>query len=108
MTGGLTLIGNVSSLNLAVSEDTKELADFTSSGGGTYNKVIRIKSVDASMTLHDVSPSNLAIATRGVATAVTAGTVTDEPHVAYTGSLVKFDFIPDREQTIAIKDNTRY
>lgn len=107
LTGKLAPIGNVSALSLAVSEDTKELLDYTSAGGGTQNKIIRIKSIDASLTLHDISPDNLAIALRGTAGAVTAATVTDEPHTAYTDGLVQFDFIPDTAQTITVKSNDR-
>lgn len=92
---------------MAVSEDQKELLDYTSAGGGTQNKIIRIKSIDASITLHDISPDNLAIALRGTTAAVTAGTVTDEPHVAYTNGLVQFNYIPDTAQTIAVKSNDR-
>ena len=65
LTGKLAAIGNVDKLSLAVAEDTKELLDYTSAGGGTTNKIIRIKSIDASITLRDISPDNLAIALRG-------------------------------------------
>lgn len=105
LTGKLAAIGNVDKLSLAVSEDTKELLDYTSAGGGTQNKIIRIKSIDASITFRDISPDNLAIALRGTTAAVTSAAVTDEAHVAYKGGLVQFAFIPDRTQTLEVKDN---
>lgn len=105
LTAGLIQIGNVSKLSLAVAEDTKELLDYTSAGGGTQNKIIRIKSIDGSMTLHDISPDNLALALRGTSSAVTAAGVNNETRTAYKGALVPFDFIPDQSQTITVKNN---
>lgn len=59
------------------------------------------------MTMTNISPENIALAIRGSVSAITAGTVTDETHTAYTGGLVQFKFIPDREQTITIKNSAR-
>lgn len=105
LTGKLAAIGNVSKISLSVAEDQKELLDYTSPGGGTRNKIIRIKSIDAAMTLTDLSPDNLSIALRGANSAVTSATVTDETKVAYKDGLVQFNFIPDPEATITIKNN---
>lgn len=71
--GGLVEVGNCSALSFAISEDVKELLDYTQPGGGTYNEVRRVSGVEMSMTCHDLSPENLARATYGTATAI-AGT----------------------------------
>lgn len=89
---GLMEVGNVSALSFAISENVKELLDYTQPGGGTYNEVRRIQSVEVSMTLHDLSPENLARALYGNSTAITTATVTDESQVAYIGGLVKTNF----------------
>lgn len=86
---GLLPIGNCSALGFAIAEDAKELKDYTQPGGGTYNEVRRIQSIEASMTLHDLSPENLARALYGESTAISAATITDESHTAYVGGLIK-------------------
>lgn len=89
---GLLPVGNVSALSLAISEETKELKDFTQAGGGTYNEVRRVESVEVSLTIHDLSPDNLAKAVFGDASAIAAGTVTDEVQTAYVGALVPTNY----------------
>lgn len=84
---GLLAIGNCSALSLAIAEDVKELKDFTQAGGGTYNEVRRIGSVEATISAHDFSPENLSKALFGTSTAIAAGTVTDEVIPAYAGAL---------------------
>lgn len=93
-TTGLLEIGNCSALSFSVSEEVKELKDYTNPGGGTYNEVRRIEAVEVSMTLHSLSPANLARATYGAASAVAAGTVTGESQVAYKGAFIPFNFLP--------------
>lgn len=85
----LAEIGNVSKLEFAVSEEVKELKDHTQPGGGTMNEVRRISAVEVSMTLHDLSPENLARALYGDASVLAAGAVADESHTAYLGGLVR-------------------
>lgn len=81
-------IGNVSKLDFAISEDNKELKDFTQPGGGTYNEVRRIQAVEASFTVHDFSPENISRAVFGTSTAAIAGTATDEALTARKGGLI--------------------
>lgn len=71
-------IGNVSELTFSVNEEKKELPDYTSPGGGTYNSLRRITGVEMSIKAHDLSPENLAMALFGSTSAVTASAVTDE------------------------------
>lgn len=82
-------IGNVSVLNLAIDEEVIEQKDYTSPGGGTHAEVRRINSVTTSMTLHDLNADNIALATRGTASEVAQGTITDEEHTAAPGGFVR-------------------
>lgn len=78
--GGLVDVGNASALAFTVTEETKELLDYTQPGGGTYNEVKRIRAVECSMTIHDINAANLSRALYGTASTVTTSTVTDEAH----------------------------
>ncbi len=91
---GLKFIGNVSALNFAVSEETKELRDYTQPGGGTYNEVRRIQSVEMNLTGHDFSPENLARVLYGTTSTIATGTVTSEAAEAYKDALVPLAHIP--------------
>lgn len=91
---GLIEVGNCSALNFAVTESSIELKDFTQGGGGLYNEVKRVDSVEAQMTLHDLSPSNLAMALYGSYTAIAEGVVSGEAVTAYPGAVVKFANMP--------------
>lgn len=103
-TTGLLEVGNCTALSFAVNEETKEIKDYTKPGGGTYNEVRRISSVEVSMTLADLSPENLARALFGTTAAVTAGAVTDEAHVAHLGAFVPLDNIPDSTVAYIVTD----
>jgi hypothetical protein len=87
---GFIEVGNCSALNFAVTEDVKELKDFTQPGGGTYNEVRRISAVEMSFTAHDVSPANLARATLGGSTAVASSSVSGEAVTVYPGQYSPF------------------
>jgi hypothetical protein len=91
---GLIEVGNCSQLNFSVTEDVKELKDFTQPGGGTYNEVRRISAVECQVSMHDMSAANLARALYGAASSVAGGAVTDEAHTVYAGALVPFVGIP--------------
>jgi len=79
-TKGLIEVGNCSALSFSVTEETKELKDYTQPGGGTFNEVKRITAVESTMTLHELNATNLARALYGSTTSVTTATVTDEAH----------------------------
>lgn len=85
---GFIEMGNCSALALAVESEVKQLRDFRSPGGGTYNRVDRITAVNVSLTAHDLSPLNLSLALYGTSTAVTGGPITDENAIAAKGSYV--------------------
>lgn len=91
---GLIEVGNASALSFSVSEEVKELKDFTNPGGGTYNEVRRIDAVEVSMTLHDLNPENLSRALYGNTTAIASATVTDEAHGdIFIGALIPTVFL---------------
>lgn len=91
---GFVELGNCSALALAVESEVKQLRDFRSPGGGTYNRVDRITAVNVSLTAHDLSPLNLSLALYGTTTAVTGGPVTDENAVAAKGAYVALEGQP--------------
>ncbi len=92
---GLLFVGNVSALAFAVTEDTKELKDFTAPGGGTYNEVRRVSAVEMSFSAHDLSPANLARGLLGTSSSVASAAVTAESHTAYRDSFLSFTYLPD-------------
>lgn len=89
----LVAVGNCSALTFTVDEETKELKDYTQGGGGLYNSVSRVSGVGVTMTLHDLSPENLARAVFGDSNVITAAAVVDEAlGVVYAGGLSVTDF----------------
>jgi len=96
-------IGNVSKLEFAVTEDVKDLLDYTSAGGGKANSLRRISAVNCNMTLHDIVAENLAVAAFGTTSAVTAGAVASEAHSeAWVGGLTRTAFNIDTTQTVTV------
>ena len=97
-------IGNCSSLKFGIAEDKKELQDYTRAGGGLLDSVTTIKSVTASMSVSNLSPENLALATRGTTSAVASATVTDEAHAGILlGSLIRLAKVPDVTAPVTVK-----
>lgn len=92
---GFLFAGNVSALSFNVTEDTKELKDFTQPGGGTYNEVRRVSAVEMTFTAHDISPDNLARALYGSASAVASAAVTNENLTVYPGAYTPFEAMHD-------------
>lgn len=85
----LQAVGNVSVLSLEITEDEKTLQDYTRPGGGQWAAVSRVTGVNASMTLHDLDPVNLARAIYGDTSAVVGAAIVGEPHTAYQGGLIR-------------------
>lgn len=102
---GLIEVGNCSGLNLSVNEESKEVKDYTKPGGGTYNEVSRISSVEVSMTMIDLSPENLARALYGSTSAVTSAAVLDEVQTAYKGAFIPLNNIPDASVAPIVTDS---
>lgn len=102
---GLLEVGNCSALNFSITEQTVELRDFTQPGGGTYNEVRRIESVECQITMHDLNGLNLARALYGASTPGTAGNTTAESHPGVKpGDFVAFAKIPTG--SIVVRDST--
>tara|TARA_R110000868_G_scaffold19036_4_gene82369 strand:+ start:170 stop:907 length:738 start_codon:yes stop_codon:yes gene_type:complete len=81
-------VGNVSALSFSIAENVIVLKDFTNQGGGTYNEVRRIDTVEVAMTMHDLSSDNLNRALFGTSATTAAGAVTAEVQTAYKNGLV--------------------
>jgi hypothetical protein len=102
--GPLAFVGNCSALRLAISEDKKQLKDYTQVGGGNYNEVRRIASCEFNMTVHDLSAANLARAVFGDTNAITAGSVTDENvGAAYAGGLSVTDYPINTASSVSVE-----
>ena len=102
----LAFIGNVSELTFQHNENKVGVPDFTRSGGGEYDSLRRIESVELSMAKWDILlPANLARATRGAASANTSTTaISGEAHTFYPGGLVPFARIPNPDSTVTVTD----
>lgn len=97
-------VGNCSALSFNVNEDVKELKDYTKPGGGTYNEVRRIESVEMSLTVHDLSPENLARAMYGNVDAISTSAVVGEAlGIGYKGGLLPFAKVPNITPAPVIK-----
>lgn len=100
---GLIEVGNCSALSFGVTEESKELKDYTQPGGGTYNEVKRVSAVEASVTMHDLSPANLARALYGSTSAITSAAVTDESHAGVQpGDFVPTDELPSEITSVKV------
>lgn len=86
-------IGNVLELALEHSEDVQKQDDMTRLGGGTHAEVRRVNEVKVTMKLADLNVINLARGLLGTASAVVAGTIADEPHLATLGGLLPLTHI---------------
>ena len=97
-------IGNCSALQFGIAEEKKELRDYTRTGGGLLDSLTTIQSITASMSVSNLSPENLALATRGTTSAVASATVTDEAHAGILlGSLIRLAKVPDVTATVTVK-----
>jgi hypothetical protein len=105
---GLVEVGNCSALNFNVTEETKELRDYTQPGGGTYNEVKRITAVECQVTMHDLNATNLARALYGTKSTTATGTVTDEPHAdVQKGDFVPTNFLPSGITAVKVGSTTK-
>jgi hypothetical protein len=92
--GPLLSVGNASSMSFSFDEEKKNQKDYTSPGGGNANSVSRIDNFTGSLTMHDYTAANLALALRGAVTEIAAAAVSDEAHASHGigGELIPFDF----------------
>lgn len=85
-------LGNTSAFSISPQVNTLQLPDNTNPGGGIRNRIDRVTDYQLSITWHDLNSANLARYTRGVATTIAAGTVTEEAHYAYKGAWVPLKY----------------
>jgi len=88
-------VGNVGELILSIESEEKSLMNYRTAGGGEANSIDRITGVNGTIKMYDWDIENLGMALFGSTSAVSAGAITNEEHVAYTGGLVRLSFAPD-------------
>lgn len=99
-------IGNCSQLQLAHESEKKTQLDYESAGGGNAASMERISGVTAVITAHDLSPENIAIATRGLVSTYAGGSVTNEVHDDIeVDKLIILDHMQDMDQTLTVTHN---
>lgn len=97
-------IGNVTALDIAISDDTKELLDYQNAGGGTLDRIVRIKSVTAKAKTSNLDSTNLAMALRGTNTVAVGAPIADEAHAdIQLGSLIVLSRLPDLAIPVTVK-----
>lgn len=94
-------VGNCSAFQVSPQTNEITLPDYKNPGGGIQNKVDRISDWQLSYTFHDFNEANFARATRGKASTITAGTVTEEPAIAHKGAYVPLARIAATVTTVA-------
>jgi hypothetical protein len=106
--GGIRrFVGNVRSARFAISEETKDLIDFTQGGGGVLDSVSRITDVQGDLEITEYSPENLALGLYGEVTNNAGGSaVSGEAHTVLEGSLTILDYMPDPDEDMVVKDVT--
>lgn len=84
-------VGNVSALNISVTESRQELRNYRTAAGGTYASVARVESASLQMDFRDFSSANLELALWGDAT--TAVGVTTVEALINSAPLVAVKFV---------------
>jgi hypothetical protein len=103
--GGLFPIGNCSNLEVSFDEESQELRDYTSPGGGNANILTSISNFSGTLVAHDFSADNLALALRGAVESVAqGGAVVEEPHSTNgtDGEFIPFDHIRDPAENLTV------
>lgn len=77
-TGALREMGNCSAVSIAFDTTEDNLLDYRTTADGNYASDVQIDAAKVSITFHDLSPDNLALAFYGTSTAVSASLVSDE------------------------------
>lgn len=96
--------GLVDQIQLAINENTINLADRTQPGGGNYAQVRRIESMTMSITHRDFKPSVLARALFGEYNNVNGATASAEVHDAYLDRFIPLNH-PGPYTTVSVTDD---
>ena len=96
-------VGSVSACNIQHEEENLRQRNFGREGG-TLNTVSRLDQVNVGITFQSLSIENLARVLRGGVTDVAADSVTEEPHTAYLGALVRTEHM--NIESVVVTDST--
>ncbi len=102
--GGFFPIGNASQMDVSFDEESKSLKNYTQPGGGNINTLTAISAFTGTITMHDYSAANMALALRGTVEHITAGAVTEEPHSTNgtDGEFIPFNHVCDPAENITV------
>ncbi|MCP5428544.1 MAG: hypothetical protein H6966_09800 [Chromatiaceae bacterium] len=102
----LAWVGNSSSLNGSIEEDSIKKPDYTQPGGGTFNEVKRVNSAKFSLVADELDGPNLARVVFGSATAHAAATGKAENGlICNHGGLTPFEFPPSSITSVKTADD---
>lgn len=99
---GYTHVGNVPELKISISVSVDEHKESTTGQRAVDKRRTTETKVSVSATLESLNKDNLAMALRGTAASVVAGTVTDEPVTAYLGKTSALEHI--KVSAVVVKD----
>lgn len=106
VSSGMLAIGNSSELSLAFNVSTQNMQDYENGGGGLADSVTSIDSAQATITITNLNPINIARATAGKLSEVEGGAVSAEEHIVpVKGSFLKFKKIPDMTKDVTVAQN---
>lgn len=94
-------VGNCSAINLGIETEESSLLNYRG-GGGEINKRERISAVSMSITAHDFSSENLALATRGDVSASASASVSAEVHDGVNSGLIRTNSLIDASGTVSV------
>jgi len=80
--GGFRFLSNVESLIESFETEEKTIPNNTTAGGGDWDAITRIKGAKVAAVMYDFSAENLALATNGSVTAITATPIVAEAQTA--------------------------
>lgn len=90
----LAEVGNASKLDFNINESSKSSPDYTQAGGGTYNEIKRVDSMELVLTLNELSPANLAKGVFGSLSSIASAAVTGEALTVYPLGMSPFANMP--------------
>jgi hypothetical protein len=87
--GGYRFLANCESVTQSFETEEKSVPNNTAAGGGKWDSLTRITAAKAAVSMYDLSPENLALATNGSTAAIVITAITDEALTTGTvGSIV--------------------
>lgn len=94
-------VGNCSAISLGIETEETSLLNYRG-GGGEINKRERISAVSLTVTAHDFSAENLALATRGDVSAAASQAVSAEVQPGQDSGLIRTTNLIDTAQTVSV------